>query len=188
MPEYFRILTHNLTQLLGAILGVTLNANETTSAWAYRTRMKRSWPYACINFIFFWQEDHCKAASEREIFSCLELLRAHNYEFPTEVKYVYSEAPKSKETRANTVEDFKPEVDKWSWNEQRYNEYMTPPEGHKAQLVFYTNIKEYGINPMNVAMPIDEYRHWNAKGIKEATTWIAENATPSPAKHNGMTS
>lgn len=79
MPNRVRIILHALTQLLGAVSCVTINANETTSAWAYRNRYIRPGPYQLINGLFFWQPDHCKAAVEREIASLIELAEVHGY-------------------------------------------------------------------------------------------------------------
>lgn len=79
MPEYLRVLLHGLTQILGGFFGVTINANETTSAWAYRVRHLHPFPYKAINALFFWQADHCKSSVEREVISCIELLEIHGY-------------------------------------------------------------------------------------------------------------
>lgn len=77
MPNRLRIILHALTQTLGAFLCVTINANETTSAWAYRVRHTHPLPYKLINGLFFWQDDHCKAAVDREFVSFGEFAEVH---------------------------------------------------------------------------------------------------------------
>ena len=72
-----KIILNAMTQLLGAFLCVTLNANESTSGWAYRTRGEKDWPYIWINRIFFWQKDHCAKAKANEIIDCRRLLEAN---------------------------------------------------------------------------------------------------------------
>lgn len=44
-------------------------ADETLSARAHRHALKgdRAWPEKMINFLFFWQKDHCKQAYQSEI-------------------------------------------------------------------------------------------------------------------------
>lgn len=44
-------------------------ADETLSARAHRHALKgdREWPEKIINFLFFWQKDHCKQAYQSEI-------------------------------------------------------------------------------------------------------------------------
>lgn len=75
--RYFRVLLHSATQSLGALLGETLNANETTSGSAYRRRNTgRRGLYRAVNALFFWQEDHCFESCVRECGDCLELLEA----------------------------------------------------------------------------------------------------------------
>jgi hypothetical protein len=60
-----------MTQLLGALLCVTLNSNESTSGAALRRSPDR-WRKV-INAIFFWQDDHCLQAARNEIDDCREL-------------------------------------------------------------------------------------------------------------------
>jgi hypothetical protein len=55
------IILNAMTQLLGALLCVTLNSNESTSGAALR-RSPKFWRKA-INAIFFWQDDHCLQAA-----------------------------------------------------------------------------------------------------------------------------
>lgn len=76
MPRYLRNVLNNVTQLLGGLLGQTINANETTSGSAYRRRHKRSkrWMYRAINKTFFWTEDHCFEATCYEAQDCTEIL------------------------------------------------------------------------------------------------------------------
>ena len=42
-------------------------ADETLSARAWRLREQSSWPYKTINWLFFWQKDHCKNAYDEEV-------------------------------------------------------------------------------------------------------------------------
>ena len=56
-----------LDQLVNTMLGGW--ADETLSSRAYRmSRTGKHWPRRVIDWIFFWELDHCKAAfvSERE--------------------------------------------------------------------------------------------------------------------------
>jgi hypothetical protein len=66
-----------MTQLLGALLCVTLNSNESTSGAALRRSPDR-WRKV-INAIFFWQDDHCLQAARNEIDDCRELLLAYGF-------------------------------------------------------------------------------------------------------------
>jgi hypothetical protein len=66
-----------MTQLLGALLCVTLNSNESTSGAALRRSPDR-WRKV-INAIFFWQDDHCLQAARSEIDDCRELLLAYGF-------------------------------------------------------------------------------------------------------------
>ena len=55
-----------LDQLLNALIGGM--PDESISARAYRWHRdgRRSWPYKCINLLFFWMKDHCKSAYKCE--------------------------------------------------------------------------------------------------------------------------
>lgn len=62
---------HNLAiavdQLIHALIGGA--ADETLSAAAYRSQWKsHGWwlAYKLINFLFFWQHDHCQASYQSE--------------------------------------------------------------------------------------------------------------------------
>ena len=80
MKRYFRNIGSGLTELLGALSGITLNSNETTSGAAHRRKDEFPRLRSGINKLFFWQEDHCKYASLKEIEDCVELLKAYGYE------------------------------------------------------------------------------------------------------------
>jgi hypothetical protein len=71
------IILNAMTQLLGALLGVTLNANESTSGAALR-RSPNFWRKV-INAIFFWQDDHCLHAARSEIDDCRALLLEYGF-------------------------------------------------------------------------------------------------------------
>jgi hypothetical protein len=71
------IILNAMTQLLGALLCVTLNSNESTSGAALRRSPDR-WRKV-INAIFFWQDDHCLQAARNEIDDCRELLLAYGF-------------------------------------------------------------------------------------------------------------
>jgi hypothetical protein len=71
------IILNAMTQLLGALLCVTLNSNESTSGAALRRSPDR-WRKV-INAIFFWQDDHCLQAARSEIDDCRELLLAYGF-------------------------------------------------------------------------------------------------------------
>lgn len=78
--KYVRNVSVAVTQLLSAVVGLSLNANETTSGAAYRRRYDGlGWLYKTINALFFWQHNHCKAAAENEIKDCLEILEHYKY-------------------------------------------------------------------------------------------------------------
>ena len=53
-----------LSRLINATLGG--DYRETTSARAYREREQRPWGYTLLNWIFFWQQDHCRSTYEWE--------------------------------------------------------------------------------------------------------------------------
>lgn len=75
MKRYFRTLGNSATQGLGALFGLTFNANETTSGSCYRLRNRgRGWAYDLINRVFFLQENHCFEAQWREAQDCVGLL------------------------------------------------------------------------------------------------------------------
>ena len=64
---------HALTQILNTMIppldGTVGYADESMSARAYRAKRDGhllGWLAAVINGVFFWQDDHCKAAYESE--------------------------------------------------------------------------------------------------------------------------
>jgi hypothetical protein len=72
------IILNAMTQLLGALLCVTLNSNESTSGAALR-RSPKFWRKA-INAIFFWQDDHClQAARSMRSTTAGQLLLAYGF-------------------------------------------------------------------------------------------------------------
>lgn len=77
MNRYFYNIANALTELLGAVSGITYNSNETTSGAAYRRNIV--WLVNIIDALFFWQEDHCKKAAINEIKACKELLELYGY-------------------------------------------------------------------------------------------------------------
>lgn len=75
-----RIVLNALTQLLGGILGITLNANESTSGAAYRRRKENKWfkaLYRFINALFFWEDNHCLRTAVKEIEDSQDLIDAY---------------------------------------------------------------------------------------------------------------
>lgn len=94
---YFRNIGVALTQLLGAVLGITLNPNETTSGAALRIPVP--WLRKGIDKLFFWQESHCKRAVQMEIEDCKELLLAYGYQL-SPPKTTIEEAAKEIVTKA----------------------------------------------------------------------------------------
>ena len=66
-PDYFQVLVA-IDQLINTLLGGY--ADETLSARAWRHHLDNSlhWPHKVIDFIFFWQDSHCKTAYESELF------------------------------------------------------------------------------------------------------------------------
>lgn len=82
MLKYLLTLGVALTQTLGAIAGIVINACETTSAACYRRREEK-YPgkaYKLINSIYFLQDDHCKASSVKVIERANEMIRAYGGE------------------------------------------------------------------------------------------------------------
>lgn len=66
-PDGFQVLVA-LDQLVNALLWGF--ADETLSARAYRhaeIKKDRRWPMWIIDHLFFWQDQHCKAAYEAEL-------------------------------------------------------------------------------------------------------------------------
>ena len=79
--RYVLTVLNALTQLLGALLGVTMNSNESLSGAMYRRRNERPrymLSYIWINRLFFWQDNHCRSAAEAEIRACENLISAHH--------------------------------------------------------------------------------------------------------------
>lgn len=76
----------------------------------------------------------------------------------------------------------------WNWTTSGFNAVMAEPEEFDEANKFYTLVKESGLpnNPAIPRMEREEYDYWNRKAIEEATTWLADNATPAPAPANGM--
>ena len=79
IKRYFRNLGVAATQFLGALSGITINANETTSGAAYRRRNDDlGWLYRGINKTFFWQDNHCLDAVIKELIDSSELVDVYN--------------------------------------------------------------------------------------------------------------
>lgn len=69
MKRRIAIILNALTQLLGACLCITLNANESTSGACYRRRKENKYfkyAYHTINGIFFWEDNHCMRTAVNE--------------------------------------------------------------------------------------------------------------------------
>ena len=66
-PDCFQVLVA-IDQLINTIFGGY--ADETVSSRSHRAYIsgKRKWTRNLINFLFFWQDDHCKKAYESEIY------------------------------------------------------------------------------------------------------------------------
>lgn len=63
--RYFIRIGDCLSQLLNVVVFFGQNPNESVSGKAFRLRrISTFWKitYKGINFIFYWQDDHCKAA------------------------------------------------------------------------------------------------------------------------------
>lgn len=62
----------NLAIAFGQLFNALFNGacDETLSARAHRLSFgrERHWPKRILNAIFFWQDDHCKASYESEVF------------------------------------------------------------------------------------------------------------------------
>lgn len=74
------IIGNAVTQLLGAILCITLNANESTSGACYRRRHENRFfmaGYKTINFVFFTQDNHCMRTAVKECEDSQELIDAY---------------------------------------------------------------------------------------------------------------
>ena len=69
MIEYLLNIIIALDQTINAV--VRGSPDETLSARAYRNKDMYGYPYVVINYIFFWQEDHCRQAYWSEV------IRAH---------------------------------------------------------------------------------------------------------------
>lgn len=64
-PDYFQVLVA-IDQLVNTFLGGY--ADETLSARAHRRRLRGKGGVAkVIDYVFFWQQDHCKEAYESEL-------------------------------------------------------------------------------------------------------------------------
>lgn len=76
------IILNAITQLIGAVSGRTLNANESLSGSSWRTRETPTgaFLYKWLNRIFFWQKDHCKEAALRELVDAKQLLKEYGFD------------------------------------------------------------------------------------------------------------
>lgn len=65
-PDYLQVLIA-IDQLVNTFFGGM--ADETMSSRAHRLKIERGRkvPSMLINWVFFWQKDHCKAAYESEL-------------------------------------------------------------------------------------------------------------------------
>jgi hypothetical protein len=77
--DRLRIILVAMTQLLGALSMITINANESTSGAAFRIN-PNGWLRKAIDALFFWQDSHCEKAVAGEIADCVELLNAYGFE------------------------------------------------------------------------------------------------------------
>lgn len=80
MARRIRIVLNALTQVLASLLCINLNANESTSGACYRRRRENKWFYSAyktINFMFFWEDNHCMRTAVKEIADSQELMDAY---------------------------------------------------------------------------------------------------------------
>lgn len=65
-PDYLQVLIA-IDQLFNTFFGGM--ADETMSSRAHRLKIERGrkMPSTLINWVFFWQKDHCRAAYESEL-------------------------------------------------------------------------------------------------------------------------
>lgn len=64
-PDYFQVLVA-IDQLINTCIGGF--ADETLSARAYRRKLRGKGGVAkVIDYVFFWQDEHCKEAYESEL-------------------------------------------------------------------------------------------------------------------------
>jgi predicted enzyme related to lactoylglutathione lyase len=176
-----KIIADALTELLGALLCLTLNSNETTSGAAYRRREDGlGWLYKAINTLFFWQDDHCKQASVQEIEKCRALIEAYGGEVVETIK--------TDPVAVEVIRSPEPEQEKkpWAWTEKEYSEYISGPDDWEEKKRFYSDIKQWGFDPQGVQMSMPEYRHWARKAKEDATEWVAGYDTPEAAPDHGM--
>lgn len=176
--KYLGTVGDALSQLLGALLHLTQNANESISGASYRLRNDgRMWAYKLINWLFrvlFKQEDHCKMAYDNDILRAIKVLRQAGFIVtdPSDLPDTFSDEPDP--------------VGEWAWNEDDYLDFIQGPAGFERKKKFHMGIKEYGFTPQNVKMGKSEYDYWARRALDDSTEWIAENATPAPRKNHGM--
>ena len=65
-PDGFQVLIA-LDQLANTLLAGYADETLSSRAWRHHLDGSRDWPRAVIDFLFFWQEDHCRTAYESEI-------------------------------------------------------------------------------------------------------------------------
>ena len=64
-----------LSQLVNCILFETTNSNESLSGHAWR--VKSRW-YKVIDFVCFWEDDHCESAFWNDVIAANDYIRLSN--------------------------------------------------------------------------------------------------------------
>lgn len=166
--RYFRTIATASTELLGALLGVTINSNETTSGAAFR-RDPDGWARKAIDRVFFWDENHCEEAVFFEIEDCKELLLAYGFELTPPpvakreaVKRIQAEKPwdeqkPARDQEATDDDPMSPDFDAAAW-------FKDLPEEAKERIVEWgVSIKMSRPNRKKVKRIAD---NWHLAGVK----------------------
>lgn len=169
--RYFRTIGTALTELLGALLGVTINSNETTSGSAFR---RQAWDQDAIDRFFYAitfgrQKNHCEQAVFFEIEDCKELLLAYGFELTPPpvakreaVKRIQAEKPwdeqkPARDQEATDDDPMSPDFDAAAW-------FKDLPEEAKERIVEWgVSIKMSRPNRKKVKQIAD---NWHLAGVK----------------------
>lgn len=167
---YFISVGSALSQVVNALIGG--NPNESLSGRAYRLKDKGwGWLYKTLNTIFFFQEDHCQMAYEKDIEDAGRVLLDSIEEIVDvdETDSLKQEVP---------VEE-KP----WAWGDTDYIAWWKT-QSHKQLMSQYLNGSNFPVR-----MTKDEWDHWNSRFIDDINKYVTEwqvNNNGGPPTGNGM--
>jgi len=82
LVQYIILVGDALSQLINVLIFMGKNPNESLSGRAYRERKEAKYAYGfwwymhlIINCLFWWQDNHCRAAYNADVARARELIR-----------------------------------------------------------------------------------------------------------------